>query len=346
MRTLFYNTKSYERNFLEHAKAEHTVLYTSEGLTTQTVGLAKGFESISIFATDTADAPVLRALKMIGVRYITIRSPNYENVDIAEANSQGIHVANVQEYSPHAVAEHALCLLLALSRKTIQAHEQVQQLDFTLDHLIGFDLMGKKVGLLGTGKIGSAMAKILHGLGCTILAYDVDRNQQLENNYNVYYVGLHTLCSMSDIISIHLPPNNESYPLVTSSFFSKMKRGVIIINTACGAVLDTMALIEYLESGHIGAAGLDVYENEKEIFYQDLSQSMLKDPILLKLMSFPNVIITPHQGFATKEALTKMAMTTFENISCWEQKNSCANQITYGLQNELATKYQSNNIES
>lgn len=336
MKALFYSTNSFERSYLEKAKQGHEALFITESLSLQTTSLAKGFDAVSIFTTDNAGTAVLQALHQEGVRYISIRATGYDNVDIQEANRLGIEVANVPALSAHAVAEHALCLLLALARKVVVANEQVQQHNFALDNLIGFNLHGKKVGVIGTGKVGSAVIKMLHNMGCTLLAYDTTRNPQLENRYNVYYMGLHTLCSMADIIMLHVPLTSETYHLINQSLFRKMKRGVTLINTSQGAVIDTEALLENLISGQVGAAGLDVYEHQRDIYFKDLSGKNLQDPLLLKLLSLRNVLLTPHQGFATKETLENTAATTFNNFTCWKNNQFCENQITYGLQKELS----------
>jgi D-lactate dehydrogenase len=219
-------------------------------------------------------------------------------------------------------------MLLSLNRKSIKAYLQGQSHNFTINNLIGYDLYGKKVGVIGTGKIGAAMIKILHGLGCVILAHDISPNQLLEQSYDVNYVELDTLCSTADIITIHVPLNKATHHLINKSRFQKMKKGVVLINTARGGIIDTEALLAALESGQVGAAGLDVYEHEKGIFFRNLSNTPVTDPLLLKLLSLDNVFITPHQGFATKEALTNIAATTCHNIACWEMGIQCINELT------------------
>lgn len=289
---------------------------------------AKGFPCISVFTMDDACKEGLEALKQVGVRFIAVRAAGYDNIDIKAAKALGIRVANVPGYSPYAIAELALSLLLALNRKTIKAYQQVQSHNFTIDNLIGYDLNGKKAGVIGTGKIGSAMIKILHGLGCTILANDVYQNRLLEHTYNVHYVDLDTLCCAADIITIHTPLNKNTHHLINKTRLQKMKKGVTIINTSRGAIIETEALVAALESGLVGAAGLDVYEYEKGIFFQNLSATCITDPLLLKLLGMDNVLITPHQGFATTEALINIALTTCSNITCWEQGQECPNEIT------------------
>lgn len=334
MKTIFYSTKQFERPYLEAAVPQKEAEYVAEALSVKTASLAKGFDCVSVFSADDASAAVLQLLQKNGVRYITTRAAGYDNIDIAEANTLELVVANVPEYSPYAVAEHAMALLLALNRKLIKANQQVQHHNFSLDNLVGFDLHQKKVGVIGTGRIGSVMTRILHGFGCTVLAYDVNRDQQLEHRYNVYYMGLNTLCSMADIITVHLPLNKSTHHLLNGQLFRSMKKGVLLINTARGGVIDTDSLIEYLENGKVGGAGLDVYENEKGIFFHDLSAAAMDDTRLLKLLSFKNVLITPHQAFATHEALTNIAQTTWYNIDCWDKKRLCENEITYVPQAE------------
>jgi len=252
----------------------------------------------------------------------------YDNIDINKAEELGIAVANVPEYSPYSVAEHSVALMLALNHKIIIAHNQVQHHNFTVGKLVGFDLHGKTVGIIGTGKIGSVAAAILHGFGCNLLGYDIEERKELTEKYKLRYVDLTTLWRTSDIITLYTPLNTATKYLINKESIGEMKQDVMLINTARGAVMNTQHVIEALERGKIGYLGTDVYEKEKGIFFYDHSKNPIQDEILKKLMSYPNVIVSPHQAYATKEALSNIADTTFYNIDCWAQDNPTENELT------------------
>ena len=329
MKILFYSSKGFELPFLRAvAPVEFEVSFIKDPLSKKTVALAKGYDAISIFTSDDASADVIRLLKEVDVKFIAVRAAGYDNVDITAANEAGIHVANVPDYSPNAIAEHTVAMMLALNRKLFRSNEQVHHQNFSLDNLVGFDMCKKKVGIIGTGRIGSIVAKILHGFDCTIFAYDVNRNQVLENKYNVIYTGLNTIFSMCDIITLHVPLNDQTRCMVNKKLINTMKRGAMLINTSRGAVVNTRDLLDALPGGQIGYLGLDVYEYEKGIFFYDRSDEDLNDTMLQKLMSYSNVLITPHQAFATKEALTNIAKTTFQNLNAFKNGNSIVNEIT------------------
>lgn len=345
MKVLFYSSKDFEIPFIREALPSiMEIKFIKDPLSLKSFELAQGCEAISIFTADDASAEVIDGLKKIGVKYIAVRAAGYDNVDIQAANAAAIRVANVSDYSPSSVAEHAIALMLALNRKLIKANTQVHQYNFTLDQLVGFDLHHKKVGIIGTGRIGSTVAKILHGFGCTLIAYDVNRNQSLEHKYNVFYTGLNTLCSMCDIITIHLPLNEQTRYLVNEKLISQMKRGVMLINTSRGAVVNTKHVLNALPDGHIGYFGMDVYEYEKGLFFYDHSGETINDATLLKLMEYSNVLITPHQAFATQDALKNIAATTFKNLSCWENGEKTDYEITYSEPNLISGKKSGKNI--
>ena len=330
MKVLFYSSKDFELPYLKAAAStDFEIDFAKEPLSLKTVLLAKGYDAVSIFAADDASAEVIKELRNEGIKFIAVRAAGYDNVDISSANKAGIRVANTPEYSPNAIAEHAVAMMLALNRKLIKANEQVHKQNFTLSNLVGFDLNKKKVGIIGTGRIGSTIARIMHGFGCTLLAYDVKRDQSLENKYNVFYTGLNTLCSMCDIITIHLPLNEQTRYLIDKKLIRIMKRGVMLINTSRGAVVRTQDVIDALPGGQIGYFGMDVYEHEKGVFFYNHEGEFLQDPMLNKLMGFSNVLITPHQAFATNEALKNIAATTFYNLSSWMQNSRTENEITY-----------------
>ncbi len=334
MKLLVYSAKSFEVPFLKSAnKNSHKVTYISEALDTNTAIKAVGYKAISIFSGDDASPIVMEKLWDMGVRYITVRSSGYNNVHLKAAKSFGFKVANAPDYSPHAIAEHAIALLLALSRKIVLANSQVHQYNFLQDDLMGFNLHGKTVGIIGTGRIGSIMAKIMHGFGCKIIAHDLDPDYDLVELCNVTYTTLDNLCRQSDIITLHIPLSYENYYLINENKIGLMKQGTILVNTARGAVVDTNALIKALENKHLGGYCADVYEKEKGTFFKDNSINGITDERLKQLLSFSNVLLTPHQAFVTKEALTRIAEITFENIDCWSEGKISKNELGLELIN-------------
>ena len=328
MKTLIYSIKDFERSYLlNQNKMNHELTLIEEPLISDTVALAKGHEAVVVFTGDDVSTTVMQKLHDAGVKYIAIRAVGYDNVDIKTANYLGIKCANVPEYSPYAIAEHAVALMLALNRKLVLADKQVHHHNFTVGNLVGFDLHQKTVGIVGTGRIGSVAAKILHGFGCNLLGYDIEEKKELKEKYNLKYVDLKTLCSSSDIITLNTPLNTATKYMINKDMLDVMKNGVMLINTARGAVINTDHVIEALDSGKIGYLGLDVYEREKGIFFYDFSKNKVKDGVLKKLMGNPNVIITPHQAFATNEALSNIADTTFYNLDKWAQNLNSENEL-------------------
>ena len=318
MKTTFFSAKPYEIENLTQANKSNLVLnFVEDSLSDETLKLAKGSEAISVFTNDDLSGNILERLSALGVKYIATRSAGYDHINIPKAESLGISVANVPSYSPYSIAEHAIALMLALNRKLIIADRKVKNQNFLLDDLIGFDLHGKTVGIIGTGTIGGIVAKILNGFGCHIMAYDIHKNQNLTDDYDLSYVDLETLYQESDIISLHCPLNKNTKHLISTEAVSKMKKGVMIINTGRGAVIDTVALIEGLKNEKIGYAGLDVYENEKGLFFHNHENDVLKDDLFARLLSFKNVLVTGHQAFLTKDALKNIADTTLYNLKCF-----------------------------
>lgn len=329
MKTIIYNVKDFERPYLLYAnKMKHELTLSGSPLTPDTIFLAKGHKAAVVSSGDNVSEIVLRQLKEIGIKYIAIRASGFDNIDIISANNTGIKCANIPEFSPHAVAEHSVALMLALNRKIALVDKQVHQNNFTIENVVGFNLNGKTVGIIGTGKIGSVVAKILHGFGCNLLGYDIVKNNELIRKYKLRYAGLKTLCSSSDIITLHIPLNSDTKYLINKDVLGAMKPGVMLINTARGAIIDTKQVIEALEKGKLAYLGMDVYEKENNVFLHDLSEKGIKDPVLKKLMNHPNVIITPHQAFATKESLSNIADTIFHNLDCWANNTNCKNEIT------------------
>lgn len=328
MKLLVYSAKDFEMSFLKDANAEkYEVTYIKEALDTETVIKAVGHKAISLFSGDDASSIVLEKLWDLGVRYITLRSAGYNNVHLKTAKRFGFKVANAPDYSPHAIAEHATALLLALNRKIILADHQVHAYNFLQDNLMGFDLNGKTVGIIGTGRIGSVMIKIMQGFGCKILANDIVVNKDVIAQYNVLYTDIDDLCRKSDIISLHIPLTPENYFLFNKEKFALLKKNAILVNTSRGLIVETKELIKALESGKIGGYATDVYEKEKGVFFRDNSKTGIKDEQLKKLLSLPNVLLTPHQGFITKEALTNIAEITFYNLTCWASGDISRNEL-------------------
>ncbi|PBQ30561.1 hydroxyacid dehydrogenase [Sphingobacteriaceae bacterium] len=327
MKTAVYSIHEFENEHLLSANdGKHELIFIPQTLTEATVNLAKGCEAISVFVSDDLKAENLMELQRLGVKYITLRSAGYNHVDMNTAHNLNIAVARVPAYSPYSVAEHAITLMLALNRRIVQANNNTHRLNFSLNGLVGFDMKGKTVGIIGTGKIGSVVSNILYGFGCRMLAFDNVKNSSLAENYNVEYTSLEKLCCESDIITLHLPLTKETEHIVNATRIKMMKQGVMLINTSRGKLIDTNEVVSALKSGHIGYFGMDVYEDES-LFFQDHSPEVLKDDVLARLMTFSNVIVTGHQAFLTQEALANIAVTTIHNLDCFEHKKQCVNLI-------------------
>jgi D-lactate dehydrogenase len=329
MRVAVFDIHGFEREYFEAASKGYLneLVYFQTRLTPETVQLAFGFDVVCSFVNDQLNEEVLNALKIGNVKLIALRSAGFNHVDLAAAERLGLPVVRVPEYSPHAVAEYAIGLMLCLNRKIHRAHQRVREGNFSLEGLVGFDLYGKTVGVIGTGQIGSIVTRILSGFGCRILANDLRPNEELIRLPGVQYVELDQIYRESDIISLHVPLTPETQYILNAEAFSKMKVGVMIINTGRGALIDTREMIQCLKRGQVGYAGLDVYEEEDKIFFQDLSEQVLQDDIIARLMTFPNVLITAHQGFLTHEALRNIAETTLRNISEFEEGKLLANEV-------------------
>jgi len=329
MKIFIYSFKIFEKEHLEKSNIhEHELTFCAEPLGDSTVNLCAGYEAIMVFTGDDVSASVLQRLKENGIRFIATRAAGYDNIDLDKASELGLKIANVPAYSPYAIAEHAVALILALNRKIILAHEQLHQYDFRVDKLVGFDLHGATVGIIGTGTIGAVLVKILYGFGSTIIAYDKQPDVSLIEKYKVEYKTLDTLCNDSDVISLHLPLNEQTKYLLAADSIQKMKKGVIIINTSRGAVVNTNDIINGIRSGKIGGYGADVYEKEKDVFFFDRSVNKPADDTLDILLGLPNVLLTPHQGFATKNALMNIADTSFSNLEKFNTYGSCENELT------------------
>ncbi|MEH1902099.1 MAG: 2-hydroxyacid dehydrogenase [Nostoc sp.] len=328
MKVAVFSTKAYDRHFLStvNSPTQHELVFFEPRLNRDTAILAAGFPAVCVFVHDQVDAPTLELLASWGTRLVVLRCAGFNNVDLQAAANLGITVVRVPAYSPYGVAEHAVGLILSLNRKIHRAYNRVREGNFSLDGLLGFNLHERTVGIIGTGKIGLILGQIMKGFGCELLAYDVYRNPELEA-LGGKYVELPELLANSDIISLHCPLIPETHHLIDTEAIKQIKSGVMLINTSRGALIDTQAVIEGLKSGKIGYLGVDVYEQESELFFEDLSGEIIQDDIFQRLTTFPNVLITGHQAFFTAEALHNIAETTFANIADVEQGRSCANEI-------------------
>jgi D-lactate dehydrogenase len=327
MKTAVFSTKPYDEQFLTAANNGHEFEFFEERLNHHTAALVDGHEAVCAFVNDVLDAATLDRIHQHGVRYIVLRCAGFNQVDLRHAASLGIRVARVPAYSPHAVAEFALTLILALNRKIHRAYNRVRDGNFSIEGLVGFDLHGKTVGLLGTGKIGLVFAQILSGFGVNILGYDVYHNPAFAD-YGGVYASREEVLSQSDILSLHCPLTPETFHLINAESIALMKRGVMIVNTSRGALVDAAAVIEGLKSGQIGYLGLDVYEQEADFFYENLSETIIQDDTLQRLISFPNVLVSSHQAYFTDTALGNIAETTIRNLTVFGRGGELENEVT------------------
>ena len=314
--TAVFDTKPYDREALQRGSERDGIdwRFMECRLSTETVATAQGAQAICIFVNDRADRPCLEALANLGVRHIALRCAGYNGVDVAAAKTLGLTVTRVPAYSPYAVAEHAVALLLALNRKIARANNRVRELNFSLSGLVGFDLHGKTAGIVGTGKIGRVTAQILRGFGMRVLAFDPFPSIDWAREHGVEYTEPRTLARECDVISLHTPLTPETRYIIRSETLELMKPGAILVNVSRGALIETGALIHALKSGRLGGVALDVYEEEEGVFFEDLSGQILHDDELARLLTFPNVLITAHQAFLTQEALSEIARVTVENL--------------------------------
>lgn len=318
MDTAVFSVKPFEKATLTQAVGtRHTLRMLDATLAADTAALASGCRAVCAFVNDRLDAPCLEALHRVGVRCVALRSAGFNHIDLAAAARLGLSVARVPAYSPHAVAEHTVALLLTVNRKTHRAYNRVREHNFALDGLQGFDLFGKTIGVIGTGKIGTCFARIMRGFGCRVLAAD-PAPSDAARALGVEYADLDTLLAASDVVSLHCPLTPQTKHLINERTLGLMKPGVVILNTGRGALVDTPALIAALKRGRLGAVGLDVYEEEADLFFRDLSASIIQDDVFMRLLTFPNVLVTAHQGFFTREALQGIADVTASNLDAFE----------------------------
>ncbi len=328
MKIAVFGTQFYERDFFNtyNIGNKHELVFFEESLNSETTHLAKGFEAVCVFVTDKIDKNCIEKLAKLNVKLIDLRSAGYNNVDIDSANVNNIKVLRVPAYSPQAVAEHAIALILTLNRKTHKAYNQVRENNFSLQHLMGFNLYGKTIGVVGTGKIGRAFCTIMLGFGCKIIAFDIKENENLRQK-GVRYKTFDELLSESDIISIHCPLTPKTNHLFDKKVFNKIKKNAMIINTGRGGIINTEDAIDALKSKKIGYLGIDVYEKENDLFFKDQSQSIIQDDVFERLLSFHNVLITPHQAFYTQEAVTEIAKITIKNFTDFEENKVLENEV-------------------
>lgn len=328
MRTAVFSAYKFEKDTLKGAaQGEHELVFIESKLSEATAVLAQDCEAVSIFVNDDASEGVLQKLNSLGIRYLVLRSAGFNHVDLKAAAALGIKVARVPEYSPYAVAEHTVALMLTLNRKIIKAHNRIQDANFSLDGLTGFDMHGKVAGIIGLGKIGKVVATILKGFGCKLYAYDPYPDKKLETELGITYADVDTLCSVSDIITLHAPLTEETKYIINKERIDKMKDGVMLINTSRGGLVNTRDVVVGLKSCKIGYLGLDVYEEEKGLFFEDHSTEILQDDVIARLMTFPNVLITSHQAFLTDTALRNIAETTIQNLNDFASGTECPNEV-------------------
>lgn len=328
MRVIIFSTHRFEKEFLIAANQQHHDLYfTDVSLSLQTVMLAKGFDAVSVFVNDDVSTLIIEELSKLGIKYIVLRSAGFNHVDYKRAREFNMRVARVPAYSPFAVAEHAVTLMLSLNRNIIRAHNRIMDLNFSLDGLTGFDMRDKTIGIIGTGKIGSVLAEILHGFGCRLLAYDIQENEDIKERLNVSYVPLKILFQEADIISLHCPLIESTKYIINEQSIQWMKSKVMLINTSRGGLVKTKDVIVALKSEKIGFFGMDVYEEEEHLFFSDHSEEILQDETIARLLSFRNVLITGHQAFLTKEAVENISSTAIYNLSCFEKESECPNEL-------------------
>lgn len=331
----FFDTKPYDQKFFDEVNQRHGfhITYYPSRLDENTAVFAKGADVVCAFVNDVISAGVIEKLKSSGVQLIALRCAGYNNVDLKAAYGS-IPVVRVPAYSPHAVAEHAIALMMALNRKTHRAYDRVRDGNFSINGLLGFDMHGKKAGIIGLGKIGKCLVSILKGFGMEVMVYDKIRDEAFAKENNIRYVDLDALYAQSDIISLNCPLTPETNHMINTGSIAKMRKGVMIINTGRGKLIDTKALIYGLKAGQVGSAGLDVYEEESEYFFEDFSAAVISDDVLARLLTFPNVIVTSHQAFFTHEALLNIATTTLKNVEEFFKDGYLENEICYRCEKE------------
>ena len=329
MKVLVYSAKSFEIPYLnQFNNGAHQLSFVTQFLSIETTALASGYDAVSIFSADRANADILKMLHRTGVRYIALRSTGFDNVNIKAAVKYGIKVAHVPGYSPHAVAEHAIGLMLSSIRRIPLANQQLNVFNFSLDRLIGFDLFDKNTGVIGTGRIGKVIVSILHGMGCRLFGNDVEEDSDFAEKFKMQYLPLDELLSKCDVVFLALPLNPATKKLIGAPQLRTMKNDAYLINIARGGVVDTLDVLEALDNEQLGFYATDVYEKERGVFFYDHSKEGIRDPLLMDLLNHPKVLLTPHQAFATKEAIARIAETTVYNLNCWAKGEPSQYELT------------------
>jgi D-lactate dehydrogenase len=328
MKIALFSSKPYDQEYFEQYNTHQNlnITFFETHLNRDTAGLTKGFDAVCVFVNDKIDDETIKKIRQNGIKLIALRCAGFNNIDLESAKRVGVKVVRVPSYSPEAIAEHSLALILTLNRKTHKAYNRIREGNFALNKLMGFNLSKKKVGVIGTGKIGLAFCKILLGLGCEIIAYDKYESQELKD-LGVTYKPIDEVFKQSDIISLHCPLTPETKHIINKKSISIMKNGVMIINTSRGALINTADVIEGLTNKTIGYLGIDVYEQEENLFYKDLSEVIIQDDFILRLNSFPNVLITAHQAYFTEEAMTEITKTTLDNIAAFIKGDTLINEL-------------------
>lgn len=326
MNIAVFSTCSYDQEFLEKFNSGHELIFFQQALNMQNISLTKGFDALCVFVNDKADRKILAALKENGVKCLLLRCAGFNNVDVEAAQELDIKILRVPAYSPEAVAEHAMAMILTLNRKTHKAYNRIREGNFSLEKLMGFNLHHCKVALIGTGNIGKAFYQILKGFGCKVMAYDPFPNTSLIES-GLVYGTLEEVLRDAEIVSLHCPLSTENTHMINSKTLQLFKKGSMLINTSRGGLIDTADVIEALKSGQLGYLGLDVYEQESALFFHDLSGDIIQDDLISRLISFPNVLITSHQGFFTREAMQEIAETTFSNADAFVNGTALTNEV-------------------
>lgn len=326
MKLVLFSTQQYDRDFFSHhnTAGAFQLEFFEEALTRKSANLAQGADAVCVFVNDKVDATVMEKLAHMGIRVLALRCAGFNNVDLEAAKKFGIRVCRVPAYSPRAVAEHAVAMILTLNRKTHKAYNRVREQNFSLNGLLGFDLHGKTVGVIGTGNIGKAFCNIMKGFGCRVIASDLNKDAELIAE-GITYMEIPALLQEADIISLHCPLNNQTKYLINADTIGQMKKGVMLINTSRGGLINTNSVIDALKSKHIAYLGIDVYEQEEQLFFRDLSANIIEDDTIQRLTSFPNVLVTAHQAFFTREALEQITTTTMDSVTQLLQSGTNSN---------------------
>jgi D-lactate dehydrogenase len=333
MKVAVFSTKSYDKEYLDKANEnrQHELVYFESSLSLKAIKLAEGFDAVCVFVNDQLTAEVIEALSALNIRLIVLRCAGFNNVDIESTVRNHITVLRVPAYSPNAVAEHAVALILTLNRKTHKAYNRVREGNFSIERLVGFDIAGKTTGVIGTGKIGATFARIMKGFGSKVIAYDVYPDKELINE-GIDYLSLEEVFIRSEILSLHCPLTPETYQIINKDTLRLMKKGSMLINTSRGKLVDTEAVIDALKEGKLGYVGIDVYEQEEKLFFKDLSEIIITDDKISRLMTFPNVLVTAHQAYFTENALVQITRTTMQNVTDYENGSiNSQNKVTINM---------------